>query len=347
MSNQRFDPTDKSFYLLAEEVTKILDKNSTFKITQKEEVEKLMAMEEDFREEIGRFSQSYDVYSRFVMMIVGENRSILSARPYFRARAKTFSASITPCIKNGDIDGLKKFHINMMMIEFIKNTWKGKMSPRAESLYSKIKLHRNRLIENNIPLAIYQAKIFFKKTPQAHLEMMDMISLCAAGLASAVDKWCGEYRTVFRSSCIGRMKGNLIDEYSDTMLHFYPNDRKILYKANAIRYREKIEDVEKLAEAVSKAFAEDEMEKPIEKRKKALKVTPAELRLLLWASSMMSADTSATDDESYNVYNTTSDTSSDVEDKLIVNETLVKASEVAKDLSVIQRKVLKMKGLIE
>jgi hypothetical protein len=89
------------------------------------------------------------------------------------------------------------------------------------------------LIEMNAPLAIAQATKFFKKTPKSHMTRMDLIQVAMEGLASGVDKYVCPYRNKsYRQVLIGRIKGNLIEAYSETMIHFYPSDKRKLYNAN-------------------------------------------------------------------------------------------------------------------
>ena len=115
-----------------------------------------------------------------------------------------------------------------------------------------------------------------------------MINVAAQGLASAVDKYIGdkkgEYSRVFCSVILGRVSGNLIKLNSETSLHFYPSDRKILYKANAIRSRQGIKDVVELANAINAAFAADKAEGLVVPKEQ---VTPAQLQELLNAATMV------------------------------------------------------------
>lgn len=114
---------------------------------------------------------------------------------------------------------------------------------------------RNELVESNIPLVIERAMIFGRRTPPSHLTRMDLVQIAADGLMAAVDKlvleeevpggtraWDGgsdedvsftkEPGSVFRSVAIGRMVGNLIEQYSSTLVHFFPGDRRKIYRAN-------------------------------------------------------------------------------------------------------------------
>lgn len=333
---------DDSFYRLASEVTKVLEDNKADNTTQKEQVEELLLAEKKFKENIVKHhGLSTKVYKRFLQKICVENKNILSARPYFRETAITFSKQITPCIKTTNIEELKKFHINYQFIKFIRDTWIGPFPKTAEALYQRVHKARTKLIQNNIPLAINRAKLFYNKTPKSHLSLMDMIGVCAIGLASGVDKWVGEYSTVFRSVIIGRCVGLLIDIYSETMLHLYPSDKRILYKANSIRGRQGITEVKELADAVNKSFLQDEKEgKSIPKGE----VTESQLSELLNGASIASADATM-DDEGYGVYQLTPDLLPDMESVMIEQESTSSMTEHARKLPILHRKVLRLKGI--
>lgn len=331
---------DDSFYRLASEVTRALERNKDGTI-QQEQVEELLDAERKFKTTVLAYRQSTEVYKKFLQKVCITNKNILSARPYFRETAVTFSRKITPAIKADDIETLKTFDINYQFIKFIRESWLGPFPKRAEQLFQRVHRARTILIENNMPLAINRAKLFYRKVPKSHLNLMDMIEICAMGLAAGIDKWCGKYSPVFRSVCIGRMVGNMIDSYSETTLHFYPSDKRILYKANSIRGRQGITDIAELTAAVNASFAQDELDgKTIPKKN----ITVSELAALMSAASTVSADATV-NDEGFGVYQFTPDESPNIEETLIERETIGQVLGLARGLSVIERKVLRLKGL--
>lgn len=105
------------------------------------------------------------------------------------------------------------------------------------TLFQKIKDIRDEMITQNLPLAISRARIFWSYTPESHLSYVDLIDIAAEGLTISVDKYVippGGYTRIFRSVSIGRMVSGFIEEYSNTLIHFYPNDKNKLYKANKL-----------------------------------------------------------------------------------------------------------------
>lgn len=331
---------DNSFYVLADEITKALEKNKDGTI-QEEQVMKLLDLENRFKETILGYKQSTEVYKKFLQKIRIKNKNILSARPYFRENSKSFSKGVTPAIKAENIEDLKKFNINYQLIKFIRDSWLGPFPKKAEILYQKVTIARNLLIENNMPLAVNRAKLFYRKTQKSHLTLMDFIGICSMGLASGVDKWVGKYSPVFRSVCIGRMVGNMIDSYSDTTLHFFPSDRRILYKANAIKSRQGIEDVVNLTAAINQSFANDKEEgKSVPKKG----VTVGELLNLMSAAAVISVD-SVYDDSGESIYQQIEDQNENLESKWIEHESTAQMLAHASNLPTLHKKVLKMKGL--
>lgn len=338
--NKRFE-FDDSFYVLAGEITRALEENKKDGTIQKEQVEELLDAENKFKLHIMKYKASTWAYEAFWQKVCLQNKNILSARPYFRESAITFSKKITPAIKATDIETLKTFNINYQLIKFIKDNWKGKWDERMEKLFQRVFVARTKLIQNNMPLAVNRAKLFYRKTPKSHLTLIDFIGICAMGLAAGVDKWNGPYSPVFRSVCIGRMVGNMIDSYSETMLHFYPSDKRILYKAHTLRSRRGIDDVKELTKAVKEAFIEDAKEgKSIPKNK----IDVGELSSLMQAASIVSADATV-NDEGFGVYSFTMDDKQDIEKDYIDKEATDAMLELSKRLPILHRKILRLKGV--
>jgi len=170
---------------------------------------------------------------------------------------------------------------------------------------------------------------------------MDFIGICGMGLAAGVDKWSGAYSPVFRAVCIGRMVGNMIDSYSETTLHFYPSDKRILYKAHSLRSRLGIDDMAELTEAVKQAFKEDALEG---KNVPKTKLDVSELSALMSAASTVSADATV-NDEGFGVYQFTIDADKDVENDYIEQESTKQMLSLVRDLPTLHKKVLQLKGI--
>jgi DNA-directed RNA polymerase specialized sigma subunit len=334
---------DPVFYNLANSIAKILEKNNggkklnkrEFTAQQKAQVERMMELEEIFRETINSYKQSDKIYQKFLMFIKIEKGNILTARPYFREDSKTFGEFISPAFKEDDAEKIKKFHINYKFIVFVIENWRGNLPKKAMKAWEEHQQVRQKIIENSMPLAINIAMKFFKATPKNHLGLMDMISSSIAGLCMGVDKWVGPFRTVFRSVCIARMKSNIMDLYNQTSLHYFPSDKKIIYKANLLKNREKIEDSELLLEAINYYLKESGDKRTL---------TSCELNHILNGSMICSVE-SQSDEKGFTIYDTYIDEYTCTEKKVAEKDALETVIYVCQKLKLIEQKVIRLKGV--
>lgn len=347
ISNEKHKALDtKLFKTLVEQLTREIEEqkiafDGKVDEMQRIDLEELIRLEEQFKRLLIQSPSGIKIYSNFIRYIRFEENNILNARPYFRESSASFTKGASKAFKSASPEDLQKASINILFARWVLGNWRGAVPVSLKTVYKDMETVRGRLITQNMPLAINQAKQFFRKVPLSSMEFTDMIGWCAAGLASGIDKWAGgDWKPLFRSVCIGRMKGNLIEKYSETMLHFYTNDRRILYAANAVKFRQGIEDLDELADAVNLYFKkiEEEGVKPIKGE-----VTASDLRLLMSAASHVGADTTATEDETYTVYNTT-DSGQDIEEEVGKNEALNLLDMAIKELPILQKKIVKMKG---
>jgi DNA-directed RNA polymerase specialized sigma subunit len=157
-------------------------------------------------------------------------------------------------------------------------------------------------------------------------------------LLTGIDKYCGEFSKVWRGVAVGRITGLLIYGYSQTMLYFFPKDRRKLYRANkdiarAIRNKESV-DYNELARSVSEHVA----------------TTPSELHELVAGASMLSCDSVAEsadgENEGVSVYSKVSAPTSCQPDVQVEKKELhSKLQAGIATLSLRLRKVLKMRGI--
>jgi DNA-directed RNA polymerase specialized sigma subunit len=201
---------------------------------QKEQIETLVSLEKQFRKTLINHPWGPGCYKAFVHKIIYDERNILAARPYFRERQDVFTSKISKALKKERDKSLYQFHFNFRFVQFVLNLRKWPKGSQIVKLGQQIVDLRTEIIEMNMPLAISRARIFYSKTPKAHLSYMDFIQISCEGLMSAVDKFCLPYSKVFRSVAIGRMVGNFIEHYSETLVHFYPQDKRKIYRANKL-----------------------------------------------------------------------------------------------------------------
>jgi len=280
------DPrSEKHFKLFAKTLVGAIarrdDGNKDLTARQKKQVEGLVALEIKFRDHLNKLSCSGEVYQDFINHITLERRNILSARPFFRERQDAFTRSVAGALKAGDIEELSKHHFNYQFVAFVLKRREWSPKSRLVKYGREIEEARRELVELNMPLAISRARIFWGRTQRSHLDYMDLVQIASEGLLSAIDKFVLPYTPVFRSVAIGRMTGNFIEQYSNTMLHFYPTDKRKLYRANKFASRSSDGgglDYGRLTEAVNEGVESNHQ------------TTPNEIAGLMAANSCLSVD---------------------------------------------------------
>lgn len=208
-----------------------LEDEETSMERQKRQVEDLFDAEARFKQTLLDSPFGEEVFERFITFICDERRNILDARKYFRERQVRFVAEISPNLKTRNWKGLSQFRYNYSFIKFAVEYLNGRV-PELDTIFAEVAKKRNELVEVNLPLAISRSRIFVGRTPKSHLTIMDFIQSASEGLLTAVDKFTPPYTPAFRSTAMGRMHGNFIEDYSETSLHFFPVDRRKLYRAN-------------------------------------------------------------------------------------------------------------------
>lgn len=308
---------------------------------QKRQVETLVDLEDQFRQALIKHPAGNASYKAFVKHIVHEKRNILAARPFFRERQEVFTRDISKALKEGAEMALYPYSFNWRFVHFVLKSRNWGKTTKVSKLAQQIAKARTELIEMNMPLAISRSRIFFKKTQRSHLDYMDFVQIAAEGLMSAVDKFCLPYSPVFRSVAIGRMVGDFIEQYSETHIHFYPTDKRKIYRANKAAHRLDSGgngiDFDLLAEIVNKDADASQH------------TTPHEIANLMAASSCVSADAplaSSGDTDAANWLERFNAAPEQQPDALFEEaEALDVALAAAKQLGVIERKLLRLRGI--
>jgi DNA-directed RNA polymerase specialized sigma subunit len=285
---------DEAFIIFTDSLTKLITGYGP-KVTgdaltkaQKIQVESLIKAEVVFRKRLQKDSRGKNVYKKFVSYILDERHNILAARPYFRERQDVFANEISPAIKRRKFKKLYKFDINFPFVQFVLDCVKWGPNSKIIKGANDIQVLRKKLIELNLPLAISRARIFRQKTQESHLSYMDLVQIAGEGLINAVDKFVLPYTPVFRSVILGRITGDHIEENNQTLLHFYPSDKRKIYRANKFRRFQKEVDFDDLANRVNEG---PKLESP---------TSPDEIHQLTTASSHISLDSTLQDVNSNN-----------------------------------------------
>lgn len=346
----KFIDDDDHFKRFTESLSDVIDghggKNNLER--QRGQVEKLVALEAQFRQHIVDTKDPCSIYPQFIAHVCDVKRNILASRPFFRERQEVFTESISGAFKRRDPETLQKFHFNFPFIALAVNKFGADKDPVLLDLYRQIRDLRAQIVEMNMPLAINRARIFWNRTPKAQLTYMDLVQIAAEGLLSAVDKYVLPFSSVFRSVAIGRMVGNFIENYSETLVHFYPVDKRKIYRANKVAHRFSAGqemDYEQIAVIVNEGIDETEHH-----------TTPSEIADLMAAASsvnsgayagVIEAREAALDEES----SAGGDESSDLDhsnrpDVLAEQADAYRAlTKAIGQLSIIDQKILKLKGI--
>ncbi len=199
-----------------------------FYLFQKQKFEDLLVLEDQFRDKLARSKSGRAVYRRFLRFVM--KRGVLSGRPYFRARQDHFNAKIGKTIVAADIDAVVKFRINYRFVRWVLAD--GHVGTQLRDLAAQIAKTRHVSATLLIPLALSRVRLFWSRTQRSHLTYLDMVGTAAEGLLACVDKFVPPFLKVYRAVAIGRITSLLIDKYSETSIHFYPGDKRLLYRAN-------------------------------------------------------------------------------------------------------------------
>jgi len=354
MGNKKIQHYDNSYPNFAKTVAMRININKSSDLTQEEQVNRVSMLEERFKNGLKKAAPEKlaEVYLKFINYIKKDVGNILSSQGFFRVKKTSFK-KISSCIKNDEPKKLIEFPINYNLINFIRENWGGPLPEKSEKTYQQFVKSRNILIENNIPLAMNRAKLFHRKTKENNLSLMDLINICIIGLAVGIDKFTGQYTKSWCDVLIGRMTGFLIKEYSTTFIKLFPSDGKILYRANMIKYRQKIEDIEELTAEINASFLED-------KRKgmgvPKLPISVDTIQSLLNSSHYLSADSpsphmindpldeSSIPDGTYDKYNYGYENEVLIEEDIEIRDSQKQLRLAMKDLSLIEQKIIQLKG---
>lgn len=301
---------------------------------QCKQVDNLSALEEQFRKALVKDRNGVKAYEFFLDYILKTKKNILAARPYFRERRSFFASDISSAIRDRNVKKLQKFHINFHFISLVRHL---KFSKKVANTINEIVAARQELATMNMPLVINRARIFWSRTPKSHLSFMDLVQIGTEGLMSAIDKFCGEYSTVWAGVVIGRIVGYLINWYSSTVLHFYPSDKRKIYGANKFMSRHLYGDygIEDLVKSVNSSAGSSTDED--------------EIQNLIAAAAVVSADTPPVGGNDISVQDSISRYAAPEEnrpDEQVEHEEAKVAMRKAIDkLSIFDKKLLRLKGV--
>ncbi len=312
--------------------------NKDRNVQQKYQMELLAETETVFKKLIIRSKHSDTVFRGWIRYLTDERRNIMSARPFFRERNETFKTQIAGALATHEPANIYKFQFNGFWVRWVMRRY-GNLFPadsQVQKAAAKIMGLRNEIAEQNLPLVFSQAKIFRNKTAKAPtLEFMDMIQVAVEGLMSAIDKYAMPWTPVFRGVIVGRARGNLIAEYSEPFLHFFPLDRQKIYRANRAKRRNL--NLDQIVEAVNVDLAEHK------------KTNHEEIQILMNASSHSSLDQTVrrTNDKSETYIEIVgADENCSPETQAETQQLNACLGAALSNLSIVEKKALALKGML-
>lgn len=315
---------------------------------QRHQIRTLVDLEDQFRRTLIDHPWGPGVYRDFVKFIRDQKHNVLAARPFFRERQTTFTKSISGALQRRRDRDLYRFRFNWSFIGFVLRSRKWPAGGKIRVLSRKINAMRQELLEQNLPLAISQARIFWSNTPKSHLSYMDIVQIQCQALLLAVDKFVppnekrkkklSERKSLeayrrFRAVGIGIMSRDRVNQYSETLIHFYPKDKMKRYRAlKAMRRLVGDMDWSKLSDIVNRDLRPEE------------KTDPIEIADLVSATTV-SADFVPDPDGEPVIHNYAAD--EDTRPDVLVEEHNAQASmrRAARELLLREKKLLKMKGV--
>lgn len=303
---------------------------------QKKQVETLVKLEKDFKIALLSNKKGIDTYEKFIYFIRDQRKNILAARPFFRERQTVFTNKIAKALKKRSWQELSKFHFNFNFIRFVMNTKKWGKTTDIVKIHGEIVKLRHQLVVMNMPLAVSRVSMFYRSTPRSQLSYMDLIQTAAEGLMIAIDKFCLPFSKVFRAVAIGRILGLIIESYNQPILHFFPGDKRKIYKANKILNKDR--------EGINYTDLSKKINKTIDK---IYKTNPTELMNLMAAASNVSSDNELKN-ENNNIIKTNTfaaPVESRPDFKVERQDSYTKLYEAVSKLSILEQKILKLKGI--
>jgi DNA-directed RNA polymerase specialized sigma subunit len=217
----------------------------------------LFAVELGFRDVLVKSLIGRNKYKEVVEFFCAKGKNVHSLRTFFRERQGDLSARFKSAFgKSRMFWALNDLRINYNFAKWVIERFPPDHADFSElsTLYAEIIRIRKMICEQNLPLAINRAKIFWSRNTSYHLDYMDLIQASAEGLLVAIDKFVPPYRTVFRSVAIGRMTLNMITDNSSTMLKISPHDRRVLYRANNAVAKQKLVADSDIVDYVQQSF---------------------------------------------------------------------------------------------
>ena len=291
-----------------------------------EELDKLFSLENEFRTILSSSKKGIGVYSSFIKYITNEERNILAARIFFREREETFSKKIPNIIRNNNAKALSEFSINYKFIYWAINKPNMPQKKKAIKIFNEIVSIRQKIVEQSIPLIINRSRLYQARTRKFKDDALEFIQSATEGFLSAIDKYTPPTTSNFNGVAIGWMQAKLMSDSLEGFVKLSVKEKRILYRINLAIYRHGFKDINRIL-----AFVKESYPKVDRETIEAIMMASTEL------SSIDNMQSSDLEQEGYLKY-------TDNEDNIITDDLNKKLYAAISKLSVIEQKVLKLKG---
>jgi DNA-directed RNA polymerase sigma subunit (sigma70/sigma32) len=297
------------------------------------ELTTLMYLEEFFRETLANKKKGIRVYKDFIKYIREVEKNMLAASIYFRERELTFSKKILSAIRNNDAEALSKFKINFKFIQWAIEKSNIPYKKRMGVIFKECKNTRKKIIEQNMPLIINISRLFQIKIKKFSIDSIEFIQTGAEGYISAVDKFVPQGDTnrdkdYFKSMSIGWMSAKLMADFSEGMLKLSVKEKRVLYRANIAIYRHGMRTIGEVLDFVKQAYPMTDVDS---------------LQKIIATGGDLAPLNSTEERQSYAdaFFHQQEET---MEHQLIDREKHSRLREALSKLSVIERKIVRLKG---
>lgn len=202
---------------------------------------KLVDLEEIWRETLISSKEGADIYQQFIDFIVLEQKDIRCARPYFRVRQKDYVPTINKYIKQNSPKKLSKHRINHHFIQWVMAKYNGPNKKFLETTADQISGLRSDFVTRNFPLILNRVKILWHHMPNS--ELSELLAAATQAALIAVDKFAPSldesgnviYTSVILSSILARINAVFTSEMKKNQMHFFPKDKKMLINVMRLR----------------------------------------------------------------------------------------------------------------
>lgn len=326
---------DELFITFIKEMDSLIKENEKKDTKQtKNLMNKLIALEKEFKKELLSTPQGESIYEDFMAYILDDidgKGNMLSARVYFRERQDTFSKKMYSAFHEKNPKKLHIFKINYKFCIWSLNKYKGQKRKKLLNIVNEIENLRKVIFEKNMPLAVNRANLFWRNTSSNSLTYMDLIQNASEGLLIAIDKFVPAKNKItnnreFNGVSIGKMTLEMQENSSQTLVKLPPKEKRILYRTKKAKQKTTISR-EEVVDFVSQSFGG---------------VTSSDIeRIEAAANQGVSLDYK--EDGKYSVSEKFADTSQSPLDIAEENEIGFKLLDTLKNLSVLERKIILLK----